>query len=156
MEWEQLFSKKDIKTDYLTVKGNLIGWKDTIIQISNISMITAGDLDPRPFPKWSLGLLLLGAMFWKFSSFLGFLLYVAGGAWIYFWYQAVMEDSKKKRMSMQLNSGRVVSIIFYSKEFLDEVIDKLNTILLTPNTSENITINIKDNLFCDDSSIIKN
>ena len=48
MKIKELLEKKEIETEYLKIKGNLISWENTIIQISNIAMISTADLNKTP------------------------------------------------------------------------------------------------------------
>lgn len=70
------FSEKNIETPYLFIKKNIMTWNNTMIQLSNISLLTAADINLLPFPFLAV-LLVLG----------GFVLFESSVAWpFYFLY----------------------------------------------------------------------
>lgn len=156
MPLEKLNNKKTIETDILNVKGNLISWKDTFIQISSISMISTADVAKTPFPIWSILLGLVGIFLIKASTLFGLLLLIICGIWIYTWYKESERLNKLKKLNIVLNSGGTYTLVFNDKHFLDQVVSILENILSTSDKSSNITFNIKNNTFEGKSSVIKN
>lgn len=161
-----------IDTEILKVTGNLISWKNTILQIINISMISTTDITKQPFPLWSLLLALIGIIAFSLNPFIAILLLAVSVGWIYLWYKKRSESKKHKRLNIVLNSGSVFSLVFEDQEFLDKVISVLTEILSAQKTDSNITFNIKnstyyeetdnsvnynikDNTFNDESAVIK-
>ena len=78
--------EKSIETPYLLIKKNIMTWNDTIIQLSNISYISAANLDTLRFPSLALCLILGGIVLLKESFFAAIILVGIGGGWIYKWY----------------------------------------------------------------------
>ena len=54
MDIQKESESKIVETDVLKVKGNLISWDNSIIQISNISMLTTTDVEANKFPMYSV------------------------------------------------------------------------------------------------------
>lgn len=155
MALEKLNNKKTIETDILNVRGNLISWKDTFIQISSISMISTTDVDKNSFPILSIVMGLIGLFVMKTSVLIGLLLLAFCGLWIYKWYSDTERLKKLKKLNIILNSGGTYTLVFNDKLFLDQVISILENILSTSDKNSNITFNIKDNTFEGNSSVIK-
>lgn len=155
MALEKLNNKKTIETDILNVRGNLISWKDTFIQISSISMISTTDVDKNSFPILSIVMGLIGLFVMKTSVLIGLLLLAFCGLWIYKWYSDTEHLKKLKKLNIVLNSGGTYTLVFNDKLFLDQVVSILENILSTSDKNSNITFNIKDNTFEGNSSVIK-
>ena len=83
---QSTFGEKDIKTPSLLIKKNIMTWNDTMIQLSNVSLITAANIDSAPYPIWTALAILAGVAFFGTSATLGILLLALGGVTIYFWY----------------------------------------------------------------------
>lgn len=137
-------NSKTIETDYLKVKGNLISWQDTIIQISNVTMISTS-MDKESFPLLSLVFLLGGLALMNVSSFLGWVLLAIGVAMIALWYRKSQKLKEQRKLNFTLNSGRIFTLVFQDKKFLNEVLEVLTGILETSSRNEYYTFNIKDN-----------
>lgn len=147
---------KAIETDFLKVKGNLISWQNTMIQISSISMISTAEVAKNPFPILSIVLFIVGILCVKFISALAGLAGIAASIiWIIAWNSKRQKLSELKKLNIMLNSGSVYTIIFNSRDFLDKVIGVLSDILADPDRNDNIIFNIRDNTFQQDSSVIK-
>lgn len=141
-----------INTDYMTIEGNMIKWSDTIIQISNISIISTSNVVGTPFPFLSIVFILAG--FGAFALgvpgvFFGILVLAGVGIWLYSWYKEKQKQENMQKLSILMNSGLVYSIIFNDKKFLTQVMKRFAEILSVPNNKESFTINIKDNVFRD-------
>lgn len=121
-----------VKTEKFTVEGHLLKWKDTAIQISNISMVTIGNSRPPRLPAWaipasSIGLILLLFGGSKYGNGLttvqeiGLLCAVIGWAAIGFWIYITNEINKHKHLHFLLNNGITYSIEFTDFAFLQKV-----------------------------------
>ncbi|OUP74627.1 hypothetical protein B5F08_11920 [Anaeromassilibacillus sp. An172] len=160
------FEQNSIETPFLTVKGNLICWQNTIIQISNISSISKDSMNIKPFPSLSLIVALAGWILISVNSVpVGVCLLAIGIGWFATWLCDVYQKSKLKKLVFVMNSGEKYTIIFGSLLFLEEVLKILTELLAFKNESSNIVFNIKDNKidtmicdneFHDDSTVIKN
>lgn len=136
--------EKFIETPSLLVKKNIMTWDNTLIQLSNISYISAADIEPAKFPIWA-GLVILGGL-WLFgkSAFLALLLIAAGAAGLYFWYQ---ENEKRRQgaiLTIRMNSGHNLYFTFEEKKFLLQVVHVLESIIINGGANAPVDINIKD------------
>lgn len=147
--------EKNIKTDFLKIHGNCLEIRDTCIQLSNISLFSTTDIAPDSFPKLSILMAIIGMLLLKGQTVIGLLLLAASGIWVYIWYSNVQETKELKRLSIVTNSGNIFPIIFNDQAFLKKVVEILTDIISTPNHAKNITINVKDNTFTGESSLIR-
>lgn len=113
-------SDKEIITEQLTIKDNLLKFKDMTMQLSNISQIYDGKLKFK-ISKWIIFLLFisligLSSENFKTVSFLGLLI---SGGYVFFVYQKYMEN--RIYLFFILNSGQTYRLMFKDKIFLDEV-----------------------------------
>ena len=150
-----------INTDYLTIEGNMMKWSDTIIQISNISIISTANVATRPFPilsviLGSIGLLLIIVSqnsygYYDGLSGPGVMMLIAMAAWIFVWYLNNKNREELQKLNILTNSGLTYTIVFHDKKFLAQVMKRFAEILSVPMNKESFTINIKDNVFRDGS-----
>ena len=152
---KELNNPKNIETDFLKIRGNCLEFKDTIIQLSNISLFSSADIAPDKFPIWSIVLILIGIVLLKSILALAVILIVIGGSWIYYWYSSVQEEKKMTRLTIVTNYGNVFPIIFHEKRFMSKVTTTMKDIIREPVHERNITINVKECSFFDDSSVVK-
>lgn len=82
MDIQKESESKIVETDVLKVKGNLISWDNSIIQISNISMLTTTDVEANKFPMYSVLFVLLGLFITKTNLIAGLVSLIIGIAWI--------------------------------------------------------------------------
>lgn len=135
---------KTIETDCFNIKGNLISWKDTIIQISNITMISAS-IDKQPFPWLSILFLLGGFALINLNTYLASALIVISITIIALWYKKSQKLKSQKKLNFMLNSGIIYTILFYDIKFSKKVLEVLTDILITSSRNEYYTINVKNN-----------
>lgn len=60
-----------------------------------------------------------------------------------------------KKLNFVLNSGMTFTLIFNDKLFLSHVVDILTSLLESSERNMNITFDIKDNKFYDNSSVVE-
>lgn len=145
-----------IDTDYLKIYGNVLEWGNTLIQISNIARISNIPLTDTPFPRWTVVFLLLGMGSLDFSLVLGLILLAIPTISIVLWNMENKKRRKHTSLNIYLNSGRILSILFADKSFLEEVLIVMKKLIADPSVkSSEIIINIKDNVLSGDSSIIR-
>lgn len=144
-----------VETDVLYIQDNSIRWSDTIIQISNIAMVSTSSIGSKPFPLFSILVSVIGIVVANFALFPGFLIMCAAAAWIVYWYMQSEKEKKMKMLKISLNSGVTYSIIFNDKKFLTEVLKKMADLISKPTSQRNYTINVKDSTFSGDSSVVK-
>lgn len=116
--------EKTVKTEKLLIQGQLLKWDDVVIQISNISMITASDIQGPNFPLWSVFLCLVGIYLLNMKSlwYIGVALVIIAGIVIYTWYSQKKITQAHKYLNILMNSGYTYSILFESEPFLKKVL----------------------------------
>lgn len=151
-----LGTPKSIDTPFLRIRGNCLEMKNTTIQLSNISLFSTADITPEKFPIFSIALIFVGIIFLEDLPIPGFIAIILGGIWIYFWYSSVQKTKEMKRLTIITNSGNVFPIVFENQAFLSEVVTIMTDIIRDPAHARNITINVKECTFSDESSVINN
>ena len=147
---------RSVETDVLIVEDNIMRWANTIIQISNISLISTVKTRGKMFPF--LALLPLGAGIYMLIDYnpLGWAFIVGAGVWIIYWAIQSDKESNKAILSISLNSGITYNILFNDKKFLNQVLKQLATLVSKPFSTRSLTINVKDSTFGGNSSVIMN
>lgn len=137
---------KSIETEELLIKGNLLCWEDTMVQISNVSCITMTSLATPPFPVFILVLMLGGVALFFFKPIWGIIAVVISIIWLMGWSSECNEISSKKRLNIILNSGNTLAFEIKDQQFLKKVIKILQPILIKGNIGgdKKILINIKN------------
>jgi len=139
-----------IETPVLNIRKNLIIWKDTMIQISNVSYISAAPPEMLPFPNWAFGATVIGGFLLALNSDLipiSMVLIACGIAFLYLWFTANAKRQQTAILSIRMNSGQTLDFKFYDKDFMSEVMAVLEQIMLNGGTTtQNIEINIKDSV----------
>lgn len=134
---------KSIETKELLLKGNIMSWEGTMIQLSNVSCVSTIPLEMLSFPRFSILLLVLGFFMITKSSTMAFLLIAGGCGWIYAWYHINEERKRDTILSISMNSGDNLRFVFSKKSFLDEVLHVLEKIIGEGGVGEqNVSINI--------------
>lgn len=146
--------EKRVNTPSLSIVGRLLRWEDTIIQIDNISLISTTDFQQTSFPLWSLVLILIGLLLIRYSVFVGLICLAGAGLAIWFWNAEVQKTQSYKYLNIQLNSGRVFSLLFESDVFLKQVLDVFANIFEDNDlTDKNIYIDIRNCRIDDHSNV---
>ena len=146
--------EKRVNTPSLSIVGRLLRWEDTIIQIDNISLISTADFQQTSFPLWSLVLILIGLLLIRYSVFVGLICLTGGGLAIWFWNAEVQKTQSYKYLNIQLNSGRVFSLLFENDVFLKQVLDVFANIFEDNDlTDKNIYIDIRNCRIDDHSNV---
>ena len=146
--------EKRVNTPSLSIVGRLLRWEDTIIQIDNISLISTADFQQTSFPLWSLVLILIGLLLIRYSVFVGLICLTGGGLAIWFWNAEVQKTQSYKYLNIQLNSGRVFSLLFESDVFLKQVLVVFANIFEDNDlTDKNIYIDIRNCRIDDHSNV---
>lgn len=144
MKKEQMkMGEKTIETPTLLIKKNIMAWDDTMIQLPNISYVSASDIASLKFPIWAPLLVLAGISLLGISVIPGIVFIIAGGIWLYYWYQ---ENEKRKKCSIltiRMNSGNNLYFKFNNKTFLKRVTHVLTNIF-NNGTERQVSINIQD------------
>ncbi|MBR4545396.1 MAG: hypothetical protein IKO14_05415 [Oscillibacter sp.] len=150
---------KVVDTPEISIRGHLLRWSDTVIQISNISMVSTAEVPAPHISKWFFvvvgilglfGIYLLdvssksyyydeavqvfGVLVTGFSIL--FFLLLLLGWWL------TRNDKDKTYLNLALNSGNVYSFVFTDKEFMRQVLQVFANIFESGTTKEtNININ---------------
>lgn len=145
---------KGIETPFLKIRKNCLEIQNTVIQLSNISLLSTKDVTPPKFPVFSIILILAGlVLLGDFTPF-ALVALVVGVGWICMWAAWLYDLKKLKRLTIITNSGNVFPIVFENKEFLDKVATILTDIIRDPTHDRSITINVKGCTFTDDSHVL--
>lgn len=147
--------KKEINTPELSIAGNVMAWKNTIIQLSNISSLSTVALDPLKFPFWTILVILGGFVIISESVGITFLIWIIAAAIIYFWYKKNQELAKQTNLIIMMNSGKIFVIGFKDKAFLEKVYGLLSSIIAEGNNpSEHIRININNSTISGEAHVL--
>ena len=122
-------TKNSIQTKKLLVKGNIMSWDNTMIQLANVSCLSTTPLEEIPFPKYSILLILVGLVMFKINVLVSLLVLAAAGGWIYTWYNTNRKRSLQTVMSINMNSGMNFNLLFGDKGFLEDVLKVLEKII---------------------------
>lgn len=159
MKLEASNKNREIETDYLKIHGNCMEFKNTVIQLNNISLLSSEDLSPVAFPTAALVAAIAGLvlMMLEISALLwvGLVCFAVAGAYLYFWYRENQRLGEMKRLQLITNSGNHFNIVFHDKPFLEEVVNVLKEVIANPGHLSDININIKDNMFAPGASVIQ-
>lgn len=151
-----LKSPKSIDTDFLKIRGNCLEIQNITIQLSNISLLSTTDITPNRFPMLSIALILVGLIFLQLASIPALIVIFCSVVWILEWYSSVEEVKRMKRLTIITNSGNVFPIVFKDQAFLTKVVTVMTDIIRDPARAHNITINVKECTFSNDSSVVEN
>lgn len=148
--------EKEINTPELSIAGNVVAWKNTIIQLSNVSSLSTVALDPVAFPLWTIVGSFIAIILIPFKlAFLTFLFWVLAAIVIYAWYKQNQEIAKQRNLIIMMNSGKVFVIGFKDKEFLEKVYGVLSSIIAEGNeSSEHIRININNSTISGEAHVL--
>lgn len=97
--------EKRIETNNFYIWGNVLRWDTSMIQLSNISMITKANYGLMTFPFWSLVLITGGIALHNISAVISVIGSLAGLGWIAFWYFKNENLKKLILLTIVLNSG---------------------------------------------------
>ena len=144
-----------IHTPSIFLERNVMIWNNhTMIQLSNISYLSAMNLPILVFPFMAALMILMGLIMLlagEVVAFAGLILGALGGIWIYFWYK---ENERRKNgaiLHIKMNSGNELNFEFASKDFLYVVADKLQAILINGGAGAKVEINISNSVIRDSS-----
>lgn len=135
--------EKFIETPSLLIKKNIMTWDNTVIQLSNISYISASDIPLAKFPVWAGLAILLGFWLLGKSTFLALLLIAVSAAGLYFWYKANEKRRQGAILTIRMNSGHNLYFTFEEKKFLLRVVHVLENIIINGGANTPVDINIK-------------
>ncbi len=145
--------EKAIETPTLLIKKNIMYWENTMIQLSNISCISTGNIASAPFPI--LAALFVLAGFWLFSksAVLAIILCVIGGVWLLIWYFENESRREGAVLAIRMNSGQSLYFAFKRKDFLQSVLAVLERIIADGGDRQ-VSINVENCTFSGDADIL--
>ncbi len=136
--------EKSIETSELLLKGNIMCWEGTMIQLSNISCVSTAPLDELEFPKLSILVILAGFGVINPMPPMGLLLMLAGGVWIYTWNYFNNLRKLDTVLSISMNSGNNLRFIISSKDFLKKILQVLEQIIIDGGVgNQNVSIDMR-------------
>lgn len=137
-----------IETEAIIIKGNIMTWGNTMIQLSNVSSISAIQESPK-FPSGAIGFIVGGVLSATLFSwieifvFLGVLMAVLGVLMIVLYYMMISQN--KYHLNVVMNSGSRYDFLVADRAFLNEMLSVLESIIIRGGVGENsISINIHD------------
>ncbi len=131
----------------LQIADRSIAGPDYVMQISNISQASIGDI-PRKRPSVAIltvcmlvaaGGFAIGNIGYRANStatMVGVLALVTLGIYLY----SLSRQEKKYGLILELNSGRVMSFVSYNREFLQKVLGLVNERMQNPGVSQEIHV----------------
>lgn len=136
-------SENSIETTQLLIKGNIICWSGSMIQLSNVSYISTSPIGALEFPSL-LGLLIIAGFICLFiHPFAGLPLLAIGFFLSYRWGIKNKERQEKTYLSIVTNSGDNFKIIIGDRKFLDKILKVLEQIIIEGGVGDqNVSINI--------------
>ena len=144
-----------INTPELSIVGNAMAWKNSVIFLSNISSISTIPLESIPFPMWALAIFILGLICLFKFTLIGFGLLLLGGMGIAGWFFENNEAQSQRKLIILTNAGVTYSFIFRDLEFLDKVYAVLiSSMAENRRAGQNIKINIKNSQISGNAQIL--
>lgn len=137
--------KTDWNVEDFNVTGDIIKWQGTVIKIANISYITKQKLEIPIFPKLSLLLIFLGICTFSFNMLIACVCLLAGIFWIISWSMQKEEIEKKTILTLSMNSGTQIPILFHDELFLNKVLKVLEEVMKRGDIgAQNISISVNN------------
>lgn len=138
------FGEDTIETPSVYIRKNIMIWDNNMIQLSNISCISASGVDDLPFPVWAAIVMLVGLVMFAMSPFVAIVMIAVGGFFAFQWYSKNEKRKEEAILTIRMNSGSNFFFLFNDKNFLHKVLNVLENIIVNGNVSGSIEINIKD------------
>lgn len=133
-----------IYTPSMYIRKNIMIWENNMIQLSNISCISASNVDDLPLPAWAAVIMLVGLVMFTASALLAIVLLIVGGFALFQWYSKNQKRKEEAILTIRMNSGSNFYILFNDKTFLRRVLNVLENIIVNGNVPGSVKIDIKD------------
>lgn len=144
-----------IDTPGILIKGNIMCWEGTMIQLSNVSCISTSSLMQMVFPINSIILFIIGLLASMFSLIVCIVFLGLGVACIYKWYKTNEERKKRRILNIVMNSGNSLKFVINNKEFLNKVLKVLEQIIIDGGVGkQNVAINIQGCEFSGNAKVL--
>ncbi len=147
--------EKVIDTPSLRIRKNIMMWEDTMIQLSNVSYVSASNIATTVFPVWAALMILAGLLVISESVLVALVLIGLGGLWIYLWYQGNVQRKQGAILTIRMNSGHTLQFTFNNKAFLLEVLKVLENIIVD-GTDSQVSINISNSTISGNARVLEN
>lgn len=147
--------EKVIETPSLRIRKNIMMWEDTMIQLSNVSYLSANNIAATVFPVWAAVMILAGLLLISQSALVALVLIGLGGLWIYLWYQGNEKRKQGAILTIRMNSGHTFQFTFNNKAFLLEVLKVLENIIVD-GTDSQVSINISNSTISGNARVLEN
>lgn len=147
--------EKNIITPQLLIAGNIMAWKDSVLQLSNISSVSTVPLEPIPFPIWAILLFLAGLVTFKTSLPIAIVFIAIAVIAVLYWYRKNEDLKTQKNLIVLMNSGITFSFLFDNQKFLNEVFCVLSSIIAEGGKEErHVKINISNSTISGNAKIL--
>lgn len=133
---------REIHVGALKIHGNSMEFGDTVVQLSNVSLVSTEDVEHSTFPIWSLLVVLAGIGLMSVKFWIGFLCFLVVGIILYAWYKEVQRAKTSKRLVIVTNAGGRFPIIFQDEGFLKDVLETLKELISNPEKQSDVIFNI--------------
>ena len=147
--------EKVINTPSLRIRKNIMMWGDTMIQLSNVSYVSASNIATTVFPVWAAVMILAGLLLISQSTLVALVLIGLGGLWLYLWYQRNEQRKRGAILTIRMNSGHTFQFTFNNKAFLLEVLKVLENIIVD-GTDSQVSINISNSTISGNARVLEN
>lgn len=147
--------EKNIITPQLMIAGNIMAWKDSVLQLSNVSSVSTVPLELMPFPTWVLLVFLAGIGAFV-TSWLAAVVFIAVAIGIiYYWYQKNENLKMQRNLIILMNSGITFSFLFNDQKFLNQVFGVLSSIIAEGGKEDrHVKININNSTISGNAKIL--
>ncbi len=118
---------KKINTSNFKIENNIISFNKTLLQISNISHVSAEPAPKKKFNYWAIVLMIIGIFFIgidisRFLKNIGIFFIIAVIVYVVLLIKFNYENNDMY-LNIFLNSGKVYCIYCHSMEFLEQVME---------------------------------
>lgn len=147
---------KTVETGKLQIEGHLMKWEDVVIQISNVSMITAAKLPTPRFPIWTVFSMIAGSVGFMYSqetygssaemmALVAAILLGLSAFGVVRWLVDCLKTIGHKYLQILLNSGYVYALYIPDQQFLQRVLGVFENIFRDGGKAgQNVQINISN------------
>lgn len=157
MAIEKSSNTKIIETPFIRVENNCLEFKNTFIQLSNISLFSTEPIRPSyRLLSVAIIMILMGISFFSFTKTSSVILIGVGAVCGFIWYSNWKKAVNSCCMTIITNSGMIYPIVFMDKKFLKEVVTVMIDIMKNPGNARTITVNVNECTFSDDASVVEN
>lgn len=157
MAIEKSSDTKIIETPFIRVENNCLEFKNTFIQLSNISLFSTEPIRPSyRLLAVAVIMVLMGMSFISFIYTPSVILIGAGGVCGFIWFSNWKKAVNSCCMTIITNSGMIYPIVFTNKKFLKKVVTVMIDIIKNPGNARTFTVNVNECTFSNDASVIEN